>query len=100
MKVCSAVGRWLRVAHLHSTHREVPPMYRIPDSVKRLTELEACQDDVLRQLDDLEQRLARVLSEFGGGVTMPPDSSLPADARLALCVYADAAQPAAAGTTV
>ena len=75
-------------------------MYRIPDSVKRLTELEACQDDVLRQLDDLEQRLVRVLSEFGGVATTPSDSTLPADARIAMCVHADPAQQAAAGTTV
>ena len=44
-----------------------------------LAEIEALQDEVLRQLDELNVRIERTLAEFGGAVA-PPSAAPPAAA--------------------
>lgn len=46
------------------TPRTPPPMIQRSSSLSPLLELEARQDDVLRKLDELEQRVDRVLKQF------------------------------------
>lgn len=43
-------------------------MTQLPDSAIHLLEIEARQDDAMRQLDELEQRVERALREFTASV--------------------------------
>ncbi len=46
-------------------------MFEVVRPSDPLTEIEALQDDVLRQLDELNQRLERTLAEAGEHMTIP-----------------------------
>jgi hypothetical protein len=42
------------------------------DTCATLTEIEARQDEVLRQLDELNERLERILAQYGGQPVKEP----------------------------